>query len=86
MIVSRLLYLYRNVLEHLWFVVLLVVFNRALTTWTSWASVIAAWTTVVITTWTAVVATVVLTTWTSVTSWLALWLYIALWLLDESLA
>ena len=86
MIVSRLLYLYRNVLEHLWFVVLLVVFNRALTTWTSWASVFAAWASVVITAWSAIVATVVVTAWATVSAWLALWLNVSLWLLDEGLA
>ncbi len=84
--VCRMLMLCRDVLEHLWLVVLLWSLSRTLTTWTSWASVIAAWTTVVITTWTAVVATVVVTAWTSVSAWLALWLYISLWLLKESLA
>lgn len=78
--------LYVNRLEHLWLVVLLWSLSRTLTTGTSWASVIAAWATVVITTWSAVVATVVVTAWTSVASWLALWLYITLRLLDKSLA
>jgi hypothetical protein len=84
--VCRIRYLWKMSLEHLWLVVLLWSFSRTLTTWTSWASVIAAWTTVVITTWTAVVATVVVTAWTSVSAWLALWLYVTLWLLEESLA
>ena len=76
-------------LEHLRFVVLLVVFCRSVTTVaarTSRASVVAAWTAVVVTTWSAVVAAVVVTTWTSVTAWLALRLYISLRLLEESLA
>lgn len=70
--------------EHLRLVVLLVVFNRALATRTSWTSVIATWTSVV-TTWTAVVvAAVVLTTWATVSAtWTALWLNVSLWLLDE---
>ena len=76
-------------LEHLRFVVLLVVFYRSVTTIaarTSRASVLATWTPVV-TTWSAsVVAAVILATWTSVTAWLALRLYISLRLLEESLA
>ena len=78
--------LYVNRLEHLWLVVLLWSLSRTLTTWTSWASVIAAWTTVVVTTWTAVVATVIVTAWTSVASWLALWFNISFWLLEEGFA
>ena len=60
----------QDVLEHLWLVVLLCCrcVSRTLTTWTSWASVIAAWTAVVVTTWSAVVAAVVVTTWTSVSA------------------
>ena len=76
-------------LEHLWLVVLLWGISRALlATWTAWASVIAAWATVIVTTWTAVVVAtvVVLTTWTSVSAWLALRLDISLRLLEESLA
>ena len=76
------------VLEHFWFVVL-VVLLRSITTvaaWTSWASVIAAWASVIITTWTAIVATVVIAAWATLRTWTALWLYIALRLLEESLA
>lgn len=77
------------VLEHFWFVVL-VVLLRSITTiaaWTSWASVVAAWASVVITTWTAVVVTtVVVAAWATLRTWTALWLYIALRLLEESLA
>ena len=74
-------------LEHLWFVVLLVVFYRSVTTVaarTSRASVVAAWTSVV-TTWSAsVVAAVV--AWSAVSAWLALRLDISLRLLEECLA
>lgn len=77
------------VLEYFWFVVL-VVLLRSITTvaaWTSWASVVAAWASVVITTWTAVVVTtVVVAAWATLRTWTALWLYIALRLLEESLA
>ena len=78
----------QDVLEHLWLVVLLWSISRTVATWTSWASVIAAWATVVVTTWTAVVVAtvVVVATWTSVSAWLALRLNISLWLLDEGLA
>ena len=84
----RLFYI-SDVLEHLWLVVLLL-WSVSLTvaTWTSWASVIAAWATVVVTTWTAVVVAtvVVVTTWTSISAWLALRLNVSLRLLEESLA
>ena len=66
-------------LEHLWLVVLLCCRSALLATWTTWASVIAAWTS-------AVVTTAVILAWTLVTSWLALWLNVSLWLLDESSA
>ena len=66
-------------LEHLWLVVLLCCRSTLLATWTTWASVIAAWTS-------AVVTTSVILAWTLVTSWLALWLNVSLWLLDESSA
>lgn len=75
-----------DVLEHFRFVVLLVVFCWTFATWTSWTSVVTAWASVVITTWPAVVAAVVVSTWASVSAWLALWLYISLRLLKESLA
>ena len=73
-------------LEHLWFVVLLRGLSWTLTTWASWTSVIATWTSVasaVIAAWATVT---LLTTWTSVSAWLALWLNVSLWLLEESLA
>lgn len=79
----------RDVLEHLRLVVLLWSFRSvvaAVAARSSWATVIAAWTSVAFTTWSAVVAAVVVTTWTSVSAWLALRLDIALRLLDESLA
>ena len=73
--------------EHLRLVVLLVVFNRALATRTSWTSVITTRTSVVTTWTTIVVAAVVLTKWTTVSAtWTALWLNISLWLLEKSLA
>ena len=73
-------------LEHFWLIVLLVILGRTLAAWTAWTSVVTAWATVVITTWTAVIATVVVTAWASVSAWLALRLDITLWLLDKSLA
>lgn len=76
-------------LEHLWLVVLLRCLWSVTTVaaWTSWASVVAAWASVVITTWTAVVVTtVVVAAWATLRTWTALWLYIALRLLEESLA
>ena len=75
-----------DVLEHLWFVVLLWSLSRTLTTWTSWTSVIATWTTVASTVIAAWSTVAVITTWTSVPAWLALWFYITLWLLEEGLA
>ena len=76
----------QDVLEHLRLVAWLVVLDRTLTTWTSWASVVTAWAAVVVTTWTTVVTTVVLAAWASVSAWLALRLNITLRLLDEGLA
>jgi hypothetical protein len=73
-------------LEHLRLVVLLVVFNRTLTTWTSWTAVIATWTSVSARTTVTTRTTVVLATWSALRTWTALWLYIALRLLDKSLA
>ena len=76
----------QDVLEHLWLVVLLwSICWTLLATWTSWASVIAAWATVVITTWAASIVTTVIA-WTLVASWLALRLNISLRLLDKDSA
>ena len=75
-------------LEHFWLVVLLVLSRClvAVTTWTSWASVIAAWTTVTTSALiTAATLTVILAR-TSVTTWLALWLNVSLRLVEESSA
>ena len=87
-LVSHFNYMVKDVLEHLWLVVLLCCrcFSRTLTTWASWTSVIATWTSVasaVIAAWSTVA---VVTTWTSVSAWLTLRLYISLWLLKKSLA
>lgn len=59
---------------------------RALAARASWASVVAAWSAVVVTTWSAVVAAVVVTTRAAVSARLALRLYITFRLLDEGLA
>ena len=84
--VARIAFFSYGYLEHLRFVVLLVVLGRTLAAWTSWTSVIAAWTSVVVTTWSAVVAAVVVTMWTTVSARLALRLDISLRLLEECLA
>lgn len=78
----------QDVLEHLRFVVLLDSrsFSRTFAARASWTFVIAAWATVVVTTWATVVAAVIVTTWTSVSTWLALRLYISFRLLEKSLA
>lgn len=76
----------KNVLEHFRLVVLLVVLGWTLAARTSWASVIAARTPVVVTTRTTIVTTVIVTTRTSVTAWLALRLDITLRFLDEGSA
>lgn len=74
-------------LEHFRFVVLLIVFYRTLAAWTSRTSVIAAWASVVVTTWAAiVVATLVVTAWTAVLTGTTLRFHIALRLFEESLA
>ena len=83
---GSLLYHCQDVLEHLWLVAWLVVLERTLTTWTSWASVIATWSAAVLTTRTTVVTTVVVTAWTTVSAWLALRLNVSLRLLKERLA
>ena len=75
-------------LEHLWLVVLLYCRSVSWTvaTWTLRASVVTTWTTVVTTVVAAWATVTLLTTRTSVSAWLALWLNISLWLLEESLA
>jgi hypothetical protein len=73
-------------LEHLRLVVLLVVLYRALATWTSWAAVIATWTSVSARTTVTCWATVILATWATLRTWTTLWLNISLRLLEESLA
>ena len=79
----------RDVLEHLRLVVLLWSFRSvvaAVAARSSRATVIATWTSVAFTAWSAVVAAVVVTTWTLVSAWLALRLDISLRLFNESLA
>lgn len=83
---GSLLYLCQDVLEHLWLVAWLVVFERTLTTWTSCASVLATWSAAVLTTRTTVVTTVIVTAWATVSARLALRLDVSLRLLEESLA
>jgi hypothetical protein len=73
-------------LEHLRLVVLLWSFSRTLTTWTSWASVIATWSSVTARTTVATWTTVIVTAWATLRTWTTLWLYIALRLLEKSLA
>jgi hypothetical protein len=73
-------------LEHLWFVVLLYRSLIAVAAWTSWASVVAAWTTVISAVIAAWATVALLTAWTSVSAWLALRLNITLRLLEECLA
>jgi hypothetical protein len=72
-------------LEHFWLVVLLVLSwcLVAVTTWTSWASVVAAWTTVTTSTLIAAATLTVILARTSVATWLALRLNISLRLFHE---
>ena len=76
-------------LEHLWLVVVAIILSWllvTLTTWTSWASVVAAWATVASAVVTARTTLAVIATWAAVSAWLALRLNISFRLLDEGLA
>jgi hypothetical protein len=80
---------FKDVLEHLWFIVAAFVlgwFLVTVTTWPSWTSFVATWTTVTSAVITARTTLAVVTAWTTVSAWLALRFNITLRLLDEGLA